>query len=537
MCGDISDDVLVLPDSIVAHNGAVILRERVDAIDYIGYGFLLAHRDSCRFIFHKSGFRIGGDCVDDGMLLEGNLIAIKKNGLWGLYALNGKQLLTHEWDEISVTNHVLILRSNEKYTLLAVPSVFQPIANRRLYPAVVADDLSTWPNDRIWVKKDSVQMVLTPKLDTLIYTTGKSLLPAYFGFTIQSEDGLYSINNGVGTSGAFEQIRIQNRQLAVKSNDKWRLYDPYSFVFSGPSYDSVSFLGPYTLGFRGDSLNVHFPNNRKLRFKNPVQVSWLPAKDSLSYIVVSKGSNNTVYSSTAIKLFTGLFNRLQYLTQDVFMFFRNEKIGLVDANGKIILAATMDAIASAGGPYVSLLKDGKFGLFDVTKKKHINPQYSKNLGHYNSKYLTAYKDGRYGFILWDNKPAGKFEFQEIRYWNDTCAWVRKDLQWMIYEIKTGNVLQDKIRNFKLIRDDDEKLAVIQVEHSYGVVHNKKGMIIPLSYSDIVNVGSPDEPLYFAEKHVEEASVFVVIYYNAAGKMVRKEVYDQDDYERIYCSNN
>lgn len=537
LCGDISDDVLVLRDSVVAHNGAVILKERVDATDYLGHGFLLGRRDSCQFIFHKSGFRIGGNCVDDATMLESNLLAIRKDLLWGLYALNGKQLLAHEWDEISVTNDVLFLKSKEKYTLLGVSSVYHPAAKRKPYLAVVADDASVWSSNQIWVKKDSIQMVVTRTLDTLFYTTGKSLRRAYFGFTVHSPEGVYCVNNHRESSGPFEQILIHNRQLAVRSKDSWRLYDPYSSAYGGPAYDSISFLGQYTLGFRGDSLVIHFPDKRKLRFRYPVQVSLLPAKDSISYVVVSKGISATVYSSSGSKLFTGPFSRLQYLTNDVFMFFRNDKVGLVSANGKIIFPATMDAIASAGGPYVSLLRDGRFGLFDASNEKRINPQYSKNLGLYNSKYLTAYKDGRYGFISWDNKPAGKFEFQEIRYWNDTTALVRKDLQWMIYEIKTGNVLQDKIKNFKLIRDDDEKLAIVQVEHSYGVIHNKKGMIIPLSYTDIVNVGSPYEPLYFAEKHVEEASVFVVIYYTAAGKMVRKEVYDQDDYDRIYCPNN
>jgi hypothetical protein len=62
-------------------------------------------------------------------------------------------------------------------------------------------------------------------------------------------------------------------------------------------------------------------------------------------------------------------------------------------------------------------------------------------------------------------------------------------------------------------------------------------MIPISFSDIINVGSKENPFYFTEKHVEEASIFVVIYYDSNGKMVRKEVYEQDEYEKIYCSDN
>jgi hypothetical protein len=38
--------------------------------------------------------------------------------------------------------------------------------------------------------------------------------------------------------------------------------------------------------------------------------------------------------------------------------------------------------------------------------------------------------------------------------------------------------------------------------------------------------------------VEEASVFVVIYYDRNGKFLRREVYQEaDDYEKIYCPDN
>jgi hypothetical protein len=44
-------------------------------------------------------------------------------------------------------------------------------------------------------------------------------------------------------------------------------------------------------------------------------------------------------------------------------------------------------------------------------------------------------------------------------------------------------------------------------------------------------------LYFTEKHIEEASMYVVIYYDREGKFLRKEAYSSEDYERIYCPNN
>ena len=71
-----------------------------------------------------------------------------------------------------------------------------------------------------------------------------------------------------------------------------------------------------------------------------------------------------------------------------------------------------------------------------------------------------------------------------------------------------------------------------------MLSNKRGTVIPISFSDLVNLGPADEPIYFTEKHVTEASIFVVIYYDGNGKLIRREVYDDsEEYEKIYCSDN
>jgi hypothetical protein len=62
-------------------------------------------------------------------------------------------------------------------------------------------------------------------------------------------------------------------------------------------------------------------------------------------------------------------------------------------------------------------------------------------------------------------------------------------------------------------------------------------VIPATFTYILNIGSSEQPLYFTEKHVEEASIFVVIYYDQSGKFRYRQVYEEDDYERILCSDN
>jgi hypothetical protein len=119
------------------------------------------------------------------------------------------------------------------------------------------------------------------------------------------------------------------------------------------------------------------------------------------------------------------------------------------------------------------------------------------------------------------------------------AFVKRNNLWEMFEVQTHRTMLADIREIIPVRENaDEKLYILKQNNLFGVMSSQKGKIIPFSFTDLVNVGSADEPLYFTEKHVSEASVFVVIYYDKNGKMLRREVYEEaEDYERIYCQRN
>jgi hypothetical protein len=286
----------------------------------------------------------------------------------------------------------------------------------------------------------------------------------------------------------------------------------------------------------GDTLRVHITKELAKDFIQPVQLEFIPGQDSLAFLVVTDAKQKTLYNQKGKRLFTFTSDRIQHAGLDCFIVTKKERKGLSSADGKLLLPQEFDAIGTIKDDNLSLLKGMKFGIYNCRRKKLIKPEYTKNVMSYTPDLLMAYKDGFWGFIRWDNKPVGNFEFADIKYWNDSIALVKKNGWWMMYNVHTGNILLDKIRQYTIIRErPDERLAIFQQENRFGVLSSKYGIVIPINFSDIVNVGSAEEPLYFTEKHVEEASLFVVIYYSDQGKFIRKEVYEQDDYERIYCS--
>jgi len=536
-CGNVTDDVIILPQKLVAPNGNLIYHGTVESADDIGYGFVILETGTCTKLIHKSGFTIGGDCIDDAKVLNGKFLALQKNGIWSVWTLTGRMLLPYEWTEVIAYNDVIVLRNDAGFSLATAEKIALMAEEHSPVLSDIVDEVKPWDDKFIWIKKQNLQGILSYEMDTLVRVEPQHLSPFYFGALSNTAAGLRTINHLGKPSMLFGKVEVHEPWVAVKTDSTWHLFNPEKREFVSRQYDSIAFTGPFAMGLHRDSISIHFTPTKHLDVPQPTRTVFIPGQDSSSFLLLEQGDKKSIYTRNGRKLFSTAYDRIEYAGERTFVVLRKEKKGLISFDGKSLLPPEYDAIGTVNKGVVSLLKGSKFGLFDCKRKKLIKPQYAKNLSCYNSQVNVVYKDGLYGFAGWDNKPIGKPEFSEVRYWNDTAAFVRRNEEWMIYEIKAQKVLVDKVRDYRLIRDrNGEKLAIIQQEHNYGVIHNSKGTVIPITFSDIINVGSPDQPLYFTEKHVEEASLFVVIYYNANGKMLRKEVYEHDDYEKIYCSN-
>jgi hypothetical protein len=538
VCGHIVDDIIVLPDKVVARSGTVIINHPVRTIDDIGSGFLLMSTDTCTTLIHKTAFRVGPQCIDRARILNGRFLAVQLAGKWGVYTLSGRMLLSFQWDDISTTGNVIVLTGNERISLVTEAQLASFAESpSKASMLIEVDEMTKWDGDRFLVRQGDMRRVLTLALDTLWSGEQRNIRPAPLGIIVVDSSGTRIINNRGERSPAFQDIKWHGRWTSVQTQDGWSLFDPLTNTKSGFDYDTIMFMGPFAIGERTDSIHIRFLRDATLSLKQPANTV-VTGMDSTFFLTGGSGVGKHLYDQHGRRLFPAPYDRVQYIGNGYFTVYRRDKIGLINIAGRVVVPVEMDAIGSVRDGTVSLLRDAKFGSFNCTTGKLIAPQYTNNLVAYNDNLVIGLSDGLYRILNWENKEIMKSGFAEIRYWNDTAAFVRKDFQWMICEIKSGRVLMDGIRHIKVVREvAADKLVIVNAGHNFGVLHNQKGIIIPLSFTDIINVGSPRQPLYFAEKRVEEADLFVVLYYDAAGQVVRKEVYAHDDYERIYCPNN
>jgi len=534
-CGNITDQLLAIEGRAVSSIGLEISAHKIDQLEPLGNGFWLAGTDNCVRVIHQSGFSIGDDCIDDAKVIAGKYLALKKGSAWTLWAMNGLRITEAYFDNLMNVGDVVVFQKDGRFRFATTRTVAVSANQQPLKLSDPFDEFKTWQPLKIWLRAGQFEGVVDQGLNVFIGFERGNLEQTFFGAK-RATTGIQLYDDSGNKTMLVNDVQLQKPWVIAKTAQDWLFRNESASKLKHASFDTVRFAGPFVVAIRNDSTTIFFDQRTSKKLTSNESFEFIPGQDSSAYLVINTPKSKTLYDQRGRKVFTFVGDKIQHAGQQYFIVFKRDKKGLIGPGGKNLTPIEFDAIGSLRNGSISLLKSMRFGMYDVRSQKVIVADYAKNVVPYNKECLTAFKNGAWGFIDWKNKPIGKFEFEEIQYWNDSLALVKKNTQWLMIELKSQRVLFEGIKELKFIRDTPaEKLAIIEQDKKFGVISNRKGIVIPLNFSDLVNVGSAEEPIFFTEKHVEEASVFVVIYYSSEGKFLRKEVYEAEDYERIYCA--
>ncbi|HEX8060617.1 MAG TPA: WG repeat-containing protein [Cyclobacteriaceae bacterium] len=538
LCGDIKSDFVVTSSGVYSRSGVLLLKKTHTAATDLGKGFLNIADGKCHTIVHQSGFQVGDDCVEDARIIADQFVAVKKENTWNVYAINGKQLLTSTYEDVTSVDKLIILKRYGKSIVVMASNVAATSAQKPLNKSLVFDEVRAWGDGNLWVKNGVLEGVIGQDLQFIIPLDRQILTKTSFGFT-KTKDGKIQVIGVVNEleSQSYDDVHDYGDWLELISGRKSILYRVSQKKIVASNLDSAWIKNRVAFGAKNDSLNVYVGSSRLASFDRSAPVSFIKGSDSVVYFWVSERKNKVVYeASQGKKLFSSDFDDIEVIGPDLFVFTRKNKKGILRRDGKVLQQSEYDAVIPSSSQYLSLLKEKKFGLYDTKNQKLIKPRYDRNVLPYSENYFIAYKGG-YGIVTAAEEPVTSFDFEEIKYWNDTAAWVKRNSTWSILSIKDKSIKLSKVRSFQGIKDHDgEKIVRVQIDNYFGIVSNRKGVIIGPTFTEVLNIGSDDKPFYFTEKRVVEADIYVVIYYNSAGELVRKQVYEEEEYEKIYCEN-
>ncbi len=532
LCERFTEDVLLVGAELMGRNGRV-LKTSVASYTDLGYGFLLVRSKQDTSIIHKSGrdvLRANGKVS----LIGGCFFLVNKENQFSLFTLSGRTLLTNSWKEIKTLGNVIALRTEKGWQLATMASMAGYANGEALTATDFFDEVKKLNNEYLWVRAGKQQSLLSNSLQIIIPLKEHVIQHDQSVISITDVSGIriFSIDK---ISEAFSQVKIQSNWLVAKRSNEFVLMDTRnpSAINNQEPFDSLYVVASTAIGIRNDSTFLH-STKFKLAFAGIFFVELLSAADSM-YLCVHDGDKKTIVSTSGEEIFSFMCNKVEYVGAGFFVATRKDKRIVLTSKGKIFNVTNFDALGNASQHYISILQKKKFGLLNEVTKREIKPTYNRNLVPYTARIVVAYKNKAYGFINWENKELSKFEFEEIRYWNDSVAFVKSNFAWRLYGIAEKTYKLGKISEYHSFQTiSNETRAIFRQDDYYGVISNRQGVLLEPTFTAIINIGTKEVPLYFTEKYIEEAAIYIVIYYDQFGKQLRRQVFEEEEYRNIKC---
>ncbi len=535
-CG-VSDDVLITNMGLIGRNGKSLSTSTV--VKDLGYGFLKVGDSTCAQVLHKSGKIVIEGCIQNARVLYGRFLVVTKNNLQGLYTLSGRMVFAHQWNKIEMIEGVLLLDRLGKKILCTTEQLPQIADGNVLDEKFVFDEVRRVAPGKLLVRNGSLEGIMDTSLQFSVPLTRQLLIQMPFGLIRKINDRFVTDVLPELETTAWEKFNVYRQWLQLLGSLGEKLVDTHSKKIIEPQPDSIWFENGLAFAQRGDSIHVHLNSLSRISLARNSKITFVKSADSVRYFFIEQKNKKILFSiETGEKLFASDFDQVESLTKDLFVVTKKNKKGLMNRSGKIILPTEYDALIAQAKNLISLLKEKKFGLLHIPSNRWIKPFSERNILPLDSTVLIAFKDGHCGLIDWAAQSLSRFEFDEIVPWKENIIWAKKGFEWSLMDFRLQKKIVEHIKSFHWLKNQpDEKLAMVKQENYFGVLSNVLDMIIPPSFTFIANLGTEDEPFYFSSKEVEEAGLVVVIYYDRNGKLLRKQVYEEEEYSKIVCTEN
>lgn len=495
-------------------SGELILPMEYDNIEMVGLNYLKAEKDGKMFLFSFLGKRLLSGAYDEITFLGGDLITISDNGkmaLFNLTELTGDFIDENEllfiYDEVETFDQKYVLGfSGEAETLLN-------FSLEELIPLGIHE---------IYVE------------GVYVYTKSK------WGYKLfDTKENLLKVD-------LYQEVQTGVNKLGIKKNDSWNLFIDNMRSEPVLNLDSIFFLTDNaTITVKSGVRSILYDNGATVPLKAGQSVGRMLSslgKVNTDYLLLNNEKNLvSVISPQGKSLFEFDGSGAEQILDSVFLLKTKKGMRLVDEQGENILSRTYELIEpelQRGRVTLHLLDKGKLGIYHPEKDILISPKYLQKLDLLSdTTYLTTKESGA-GIINTRSSSQVSFEYEEIRFLNDTLILVREEGVWSLLNIYSDEILLSDIIQLdsKLDYGTFQQIKFRQAG-GYGLLDSRYGIFLPGDYNEIVTLKGSDESVYFfAERFLADSAFYIVLYINEKGEKIRSIAYRESEYDNILCEN-
>lgn len=566
-----------------------------DFITDIGMGWLLIQEHPGQYVVrHKAGYRMMPEPYELLDTLEFipspaalrqqvpfQFIKFQTNGLWGLMTFTGKTLLEAAYDDIEEYDHFIVVEKDGKLAVTNRDALIQKANNVPLTLSFLYEDVALIDNHYLIAYTDEYETALNEQLQTEV-PLGKYNIVRRISHRHQwllkkettrqfiRNDSLISVKQPAYFLYDSQTKELPHEYKKAFYNEKWlalqkgKGFEFFDFTSNTPStlYDSVKILSEnLVLLFQQDSITAHFSNQNKLNFarfndKEELQFRLLKSMSESNlalqkeYLLILKPDKKQVIDQQGNSLFASSMDEITAYPHDLFVIEKNGKKGLVDSTGNNLILTKYQSIGNYKDGILAIFDNQKFGFYYQGTQTFVKPEYEAMVQLYgapsrkdsiNTDLFIARKKGKYGIINQENKAITPFAFEQIQIWNDTTALVKTGEEWQLYWLtapadtpEENRILLEGVKDFEELVSGKEKVLKIYKNNAYGIISNLRGEIISPAYDEIILLGNEADHIFFTEKYVAEAELYIILYFDASGKMLKRQALTAEQYDKIYC---
>tara|TARA_B100001173_G_scaffold61334_1_gene51618 strand:+ start:13519 stop:16278 length:2760 start_codon:yes stop_codon:yes gene_type:complete len=590
LCQVIMDDFLLVNEGnekiIINKIGDIIYKGDFIDIENLGNSFIKIIKENKMELVHKSGKSIFSGKIDNAYVIGEKFILIEQDESYELISFTGRKLLSSKFDDVMQEGPFLIFEKNEKFAISNYDNLSKIIKNKKEKLNFYYDDFELVNKNLICFTEDTEEL-FDSNLNLIIEKAKQNIYPIDKGWITKNENGfkIFSYTLDFKFSSEFQNIEHNKSFISTKISDKWNVYSISTGENIIQDYDSVKLLTDSIIWLRNENSDkLFFSNKQEVTIDTSSVINILKANENtdtdISYIRVSDSKDVNIYSEEGEKLPKmeffhvvkkgDTFNKLaalykvkqseilsmnnksntnliigekikvkgytpkKLLKDNLFEIEEAGKKGIVDRQGKLILEKVYDGIRLIDDNNISLLKNEKFGVYNISNNKLIEPKYFNELEPYDSARYIAKDFFRFGIIDFNGNIILPFEYQSIQFWNSNSVILKKSDKYSIYNIETKNELIGNINKISLIKDNDEKVIKIETSSGMGVISNIKQEILSPIYDNIQIVNYLSSSFYIAKQLLNEANLLVNLYVDSNGKIIKNQALKIDEKNKLEC---
>ena len=540
LCQTLQTDIIGVSNTsgvkqLINRAGTPIYSGSIGTYEDLGFGFIKIKEPTQIKIIHKSGKLLFDDLMDAAIVGERWLKLRKEEG-WALATYTGKILTSFTYDEINTVGDFWKFRVDEKIAFHDLSFVQEGIKKNALNPTFSAEDYELINDSLILLYRDSEQALLESNMNFQIpwetnrdiyidevynYTQGVS------GYKIYNEQIIDNLGLNI-----FENLIDHQPYLALKKKH-WYLVDPKGKFIK---VDSIQSLRELALVIRdSDSSYVLFHNKQAVLINKNIAVNSLQFRDrqgnvKARYLLKSHMDAKEIYNKEGELMFKSNFDRIDLLTDSLFRITINNKQGIWDSKGKVIIPIDYDFIEQKNH-LAQLLKNGKITAFDLENNIKLPDKYQGLFEQLGPYYLTK-KESLKGLINSDGNVIIDFKYQNIIPLNDSLFWVKTDSSWSLITDQRKNILSGISTYSPLFKN----VFLYLKDNKYGLIYGDQSIHYPAEYDAIQSISNHDNPLFQFEIFITSAPLHIVITKDFSGYLIHSQTYKPNEYEQMVCDN-